>query len=224
MKESVQPADSLRMGGLLAAIGGFLDSYTYIARGGVFANAQTGNLVLLGLRLAEGRWLAALTSLTPILAFVLGVVVAEGLRLRFWLRPGERPRPRLRWLRSLLAAQGAVLLAVGFVPLGCCDLAVNSAVSFVCAMQVQGFRTLRGSPYATTMCTGNLRSGTDALLEYLRTREKAPLRTAGRYFAVIGIFLLGAVAGGFATHFLGAQASLVCVAALALGMALLRLE
>ena len=52
MKESVQPADSLRMGGLLAAIGGFLDSYTYIARGGVFANAQTGNLVLLGLRLA----------------------------------------------------------------------------------------------------------------------------------------------------------------------------
>ena len=41
---------------------------------------------------------------------------------------------------------------------------------------------------------------------------------------MIGIFLLGAVAGGFATHFLGAQASLVCVAALALGMALLRLE
>ena len=35
---------------LLSAVGGFTDVYSYLFRGGVFANAVTGNLVILGLR------------------------------------------------------------------------------------------------------------------------------------------------------------------------------
>ena len=41
-----QMSDSFRIGAILAAVGGFLDAYTYLARGQVFANAQTGNIVL----------------------------------------------------------------------------------------------------------------------------------------------------------------------------------
>ena len=33
---------------LLAGVGGFLDAYTFVGYHGVFANAQTGNIVLLG--------------------------------------------------------------------------------------------------------------------------------------------------------------------------------
>ena len=43
-----QMSDSFRIGAILAAVGGFLDAYTYLARGQVFANAQSGNIVLLG--------------------------------------------------------------------------------------------------------------------------------------------------------------------------------
>ena len=39
----------------------------------------------------------------------------------------------------------------------------NALVSFVCAMQVQTFRKVRGHAYASTMCIGNMRSGTEAL-------------------------------------------------------------
>jgi uncharacterized protein DUF1275 len=39
--------ETLPTGLLLAGAGGFLDAYTFIGRGGVFANAQTGNIVLL---------------------------------------------------------------------------------------------------------------------------------------------------------------------------------
>ena len=38
---------------ILSVVGGFLDAYTYIARGGVFANAQTGNIVLFGIECAH---------------------------------------------------------------------------------------------------------------------------------------------------------------------------
>ena len=53
-----QMSETFLMGTLLALTGGFLDAYTYMSRGGVFANAQTGNIVLLGLNMASGQWLS----------------------------------------------------------------------------------------------------------------------------------------------------------------------
>ena len=49
-------SESLLLGGLLAMAGGFFDAYTYLCRGGVFANSQTANIVLVGLQLAVGEW------------------------------------------------------------------------------------------------------------------------------------------------------------------------
>ena len=45
--------EMLRVGLCLAFTGGFLDAYTYLLRGGVFANAQTGNMVLMALYAAR---------------------------------------------------------------------------------------------------------------------------------------------------------------------------
>ncbi len=50
---SNQPSESLILGLFLAFVGGFLDAYTYVARDHVFANAQTGNIVLLGINIME---------------------------------------------------------------------------------------------------------------------------------------------------------------------------
>lgn len=46
----------MRLGVLLALVGGGLDAYTFISRGGVFAGAQTGNVVLLGVAAAQRHW------------------------------------------------------------------------------------------------------------------------------------------------------------------------
>lgn len=51
-----QASESYLVGVLLAIAGGYLDVYTYVCRGGVFANAQTGNIVLLGINVADGNW------------------------------------------------------------------------------------------------------------------------------------------------------------------------
>ena len=79
------------------------------------------------------------------------------------------------------------------------NMAANMLVSFVCAMQVQTFRKVRGHAYASTMCIGNLRSGTEALCEYFHDKNPAVLRRALTYFGVIGIFALGAGAGAWIT-------------------------
>ena len=53
---SHSPAQSLPVGLLLGLTGGIMNSYTYLNRGGVFVTAETGNLVLLGMHLAQGNW------------------------------------------------------------------------------------------------------------------------------------------------------------------------
>lgn len=185
-----QPSDTFAVAALLALAGGFLDAYTYLCRGGVFANAQTGNMVLLAVRAAEGRWQTASAYLAPILAFALGVLVAEGVRTC------HRSRGQFHWRHTVLGVEILALIAASLVPTGAWDGVVNVTVSFVCALQVEAFRKVRGYPFASTMCTGNLRSGTEALYHGFLSRDRDLLRRGGCYFGVIGCFLAGAALGG----------------------------
>ena len=59
--------ESVQIGVLLAIVGGFLDAYTFIGRGGVFANAQTGNIVLLAVYSAQREWEHALETIPPVI-------------------------------------------------------------------------------------------------------------------------------------------------------------
>ena len=205
---TVQMSEAYSLGALLTVGGGFLDAYTYFTRGGVFSNAQTGNLVLLAIRLAEGDLTALPHYLPPILAFALGVVAAELVRDRF------RASHALHWRQAVVALEALVLLATAFLPQGPWDAAVNAAVSFVCAMQVEAFRKIRGNALATTMCTGNLRSGTELLYHGLRDRDSAALRRSLQYYGIILCFLAGGALGVWATDLLAERAILLCCAML----------
>ena len=177
------------MGALLAAAGGLLDAYTYLSRGGVFANAETGNMVLFGICLIQGQWRRAAGYLLPILAFALGVLAAE------FIREHHRSGPRYHWRHTVLLAEIAVLCAVAFLPRGEWDPAANTLVAFVCALQVETFRKVRGNPFATTMCTGNLRSGTEAIYHALTGGKRTSVEKGLCYYAVIACFIAGAALG-----------------------------
>lgn len=69
MKFSKQMSESIKLGVILAIAGGFMDAYSYMCRGKVFANAQTGNILLLGINISERNWHMALHYLVPVLAF-----------------------------------------------------------------------------------------------------------------------------------------------------------
>lgn len=49
----------------LMTVAGFFGAYTYLLRGNVFCNAQTGNVVLMGLALGAGHWSKALLLFNP---------------------------------------------------------------------------------------------------------------------------------------------------------------
>ena len=71
-----QMSESFLTAAFLSLSGGLLDAYTYIYRGHVFANAQTGNIVLLSQSIAERNWPQTLESLSPLSFFAFGIAAA----------------------------------------------------------------------------------------------------------------------------------------------------
>lgn len=196
-----QMSDSLRVAMLLALAGGFLDAYTYVTRGGVFANAQTGNIVLFGINLFEGNFIAAKDYLVPIFAFFIGIIIAEMIKSRF------RSNRALHWRQIVVLIEFAVLAAAAFMPQAY-NTSVNALISFVCSLQVESFRKVKGSPFATTMCTGNLRSATEHLYNYHKSYDREALKNSGRYFLVIALFTAGAGIGAVVSKLFHFQAVL----------------
>ncbi|WP_300329139.1 YoaK family protein [Fusobacterium sp.] len=187
MNNEVQMSERYRLGLILAGVGGFLDAYTYICRGKVFANAQTGNIVLFGIALIEKRWWNAVQYFFPIMAFIVGVFISEFVR--------EKCKGKIfHWRQNILLLEMLTLFGVGFIPLGSYDIIANVAISFVCALQVETFRKVRGNAYASTMCTGNLRSASDLLYKFFKGK-KENLYKSNLYFGIIICFIIGGMMG-----------------------------
>ena len=183
----------------LSLSGGLQDVYTYLFRGKVFANAQTGNIVLLSANLMDGNWERVLHYLVPLCAFALGVLTAEKMRERF------REMRTLHWRQLVVLCEIVMLFVVGFFPQEW-NLMANALVSFACAMQVQTFRKVNGYAFASTMCIGNMRSGMDSLCSWVLNRNPAALKKSLYYWGIILLFALGAGLGSLTLDLCGAKA------------------
>lgn len=212
-----QVSDTILLTAFLAFSGGFQDAYTYIVRDHVFANAQTGNIVLMATKFLAGDVRGGARYLFPLFAFASGIFAAEQLEAKF------KYARRLHWRQGILLLEIVLLGIVGFLDKNW-NLQANMLVSFACAMQVQSFRKVNGNAYASTMCIGNLRSGTAAVSSYLRSRKKEALDRALYYFGVIFIFGLGAGVGGNLSPIFGIKAILFCPFFLIVGVVLMIAE
>ena len=191
MKRAKQTSESIELGILLALSGGFMDAYSYLARGQVFANAQTGNMLLFGVNLARGQFQHALHYLCPVLAFGLGILI-----------------------------EIIILFGVGYISFEQ-NLLANSLTSFACGLQVQAFRKIHGKGYATTMCIGNLRTGTHEMCNYLCTKKVQHLQSGLLYYSIILTFIIGAILGNFCIQIFSAKAIWLSVSLLILAFILM---
>ena len=198
-KHHGQMSESFLTAVFLSLSGGLQDAYTYLFRGKVFANAQTGNIVLLSANIMDGRWDKVLHYLVPLCAFALGVLAAEKMREHFQVMQ------RLHWRQLVVLGEVLLLFLVGFLPQEQ-NLLANAIVSFSCAMQVQAFRKVNGYAFASTMCIGDLRSGVEAFCIWCKSHEPHAKDRMVRYFGIILLFALGAGLGSKSAAQLGGRA------------------
>jgi uncharacterized membrane protein YoaK (UPF0700 family) len=213
-RPSVVTSESVRLGVLLAVVGGFLDAYTFMTRDGVFANAQTANVVLFGIDLVQGDWRPALGYVPPLVAFTLGVFTAEAVSRPAVARIVRRP------VRAVLVIEIMVLAIVGFVPTSVPNPVVTIAISFVAALQVTTFRVLVDQAFSTTMTTGNLRSLSQAAFHRIADGDRAAGVRALNFGFVIAGFLCGAILGSQMVRVLDTGAAWVAAGMLVVALAL----
>ena len=196
MDKDFQKSESNLTIALLTMSGGLQDAYTYINRGGVFANAQTGNIVRMSENLLEWDWPGFLSYLFPVLAFALGVFISDEIKVR------AKGKAKLHWREYVVIIEIIILFISAFIPHKL-DALANALISLSCAMQVEAFRKVHGFAYASTMCIGNLRSGTEAFHEYIVTKDKKFRTKSLEYFGMITIFAVGAGIGTLTAHHFG---------------------
>lgn len=193
-------SNSVQLAALLAIVGGFLDAYTFISRDGVFANAQTGNIVLFAVNAATGKWFESLHYIPPLIAFVMGVLVSEIVKI-----------PSIRdilysYRRSILILECIVLIIVGFLPHTVPNIIITVCLSFVSSLQISTFNKLDKWAYNSTMTTGNMRTATQAAYAaYMEHNEEAKIQFK-EFSLIIGAFLFGALLGTFTTSYIGIKA------------------
>lgn len=200
---------------LLMAAAGIFGAYTYLLRGGVFCNAQTGNVVLMGMALGAGDWRGALYYLIPICAYLLGAFVSELLP-----NPVKHRLP-IRWDTLFIAVEMLFVAALGLLPDDAPVQISQVTVNFIASMQYNTFRQAEGIPMATTFCTNQLRQVGVGFAKALRKHDREGLSRALFFLGMLGCFFAGGVLSTLACHLVSAKA--IWLNLLPLGIVLVRL-
>lgn len=177
-KSHYQMSESFLLAALLASVGGFLD---YVCRDHVFANAQTGNIVKLGMSIAQGDVLQTIKYLILIIAFGCGVFLTMLLRNKY-------ADKKWHWRQIVLIIEMMIVVLVSIIPIGPYNVIVHIMISFLCAMQAECFKKVLGSPFSSTLYTGNLRSSVENL--YQATVQKKSKRIHQIHSLLIDYLLL----------------------------------
>ena len=121
---------------------------------------------LLPIAAHELSHILALYLLLPISAYFFGAFLSE------FLGKSVRRLRLLRWDTLLIGIEAAVVLALGFLPEQAPDQICQIALNFICSMQFNTFRQVKGIPAATTFVTNHIRQVGANAAKFLRHRDK----------------------------------------------------
>lgn len=194
------PQDALPVAALLLLAAGMLDAYTYVNYGGVFANAMSGNIVILMIRLAHGNAADGVRYIYPICAYVCGVAVAHTLK--------EKPLAA-RIAYPARASLGLEMLFLGVVALtrGLPAEVVVTGIAFVAALQATAFTRVGTFVFTSVTTSANLRHFAESFMAAVVFRRgPAAWRQLTFFATVVACFFAGALTGAMAAFALGRAA------------------
>lgn len=190
----------MRFAVLLTLANGFLDAHTYIARGGVFANVQTANVIFSAIHLSQHRFYTALAHVWPLLAFIAGALLAAHIK------SGRMERILPHSLRWTMGFQAIALGIMGFVPATVDHFVVTVPISFLAGVQIGLFRSVGDLGYLPVATTGALASVMESAYNTVVEKTPAARHAFAVYASLIIAFAVGALIGAYATEAWGVHA------------------
>lgn len=201
--EPIGPYERLLSGSLLVMAAGVLDSYTYMQDGGVFAGLQTGNLILTGLRIGRGNYGSIVQALVSLIMFAIGVAIIRVIQYHY---PSERAVTRKR---VTLVFEILILIVVSLIAGRVSILVTTGLLALAAASQLQEFRRMKNGPFTPLMMTGNVRTLSESILDFVAQGDMKALKKAGDIVTIIGSFFVGALLNGYLIQYLHGQTILI---------------
>ncbi len=183
-----------QIGLAVTAVGGFIDAYTFMQRGGVLAAGQTGNIIFLSVDLTQHDLPGALVKITALLFFALGVALVTLFKHHHFTH---------YWRILILILETLVCVVIGFLPHSMSNLLVVPPLALVMAMQTTAYSEIDKQGYNNVFSTGNLKKATIALTEFANSHDRHQGRVALMYFEIVGSFAGGAIVSAFLQEWLG---------------------
>lgn len=201
--QNKKASSGLEIAIILTIAGGALDAYTFACRGGVFANAQTGNIIRLGIFLANRKYQECLLFIISIVAFGLGTLSALIIQNNFHKIRKKSAR------RVVLLIEMLIVLIVSVIPQGEIQNTVaNALISFIAAMQMEAFKVFSGQVMTTTVSTGNYRKFIEYLYQGIKEHDHQTHLIAYQYAMIVIFFILGGWIGMKLAIFIGIKSIL----------------
>lgn len=182
------------MANALVAIGGFIDAYTFVQRGGVLAAGQTGNIIFLSVNVVNRDFLGIKTKLATMLAFALGCFIGQILK---------EVHQTYYWRIPTLILEIIVFFIVGWLPNSLPNVAIVPALAFVMAMQTTTFNEIEGQGYNNVFSTGNLKKSMVGLASYFFTKNPKQLKSGLTFLGLVLSFAIGAMISAIMQNYFG---------------------
>ena len=183
MENEVSPSHRYHTFVLLMLSGGFMGAYSYFLKGGVFANAETANLLILALNIARLDVKGMVSVLIPISAFFIGTFFSQ----MFMEKTGKK------WIPILLFSEIVLLLILSLLPYDTPYTIYHVVIAIISSMQFNSFREARGVAMSTLFCTAHLRGFGSSLYTALASGDRIVLRRSLYHGGLILTFLSGGI-------------------------------
>lgn len=186
----------------LSMVGGFLESYALVNRGGILANGQTANYTHIWISLAEGQIGDFIYYIFPMFLYCLAIFVATIMPLIL---------KRFEWPKICLTLEMVSIIILGIMPSSVDYKYAVLPIFFCTALQYQTFQSCHGFNAATIFVTNNIRQFTNAFALYITKKDKYQLFKSKIYLHTISCFALGVVLSIVFGAFLGDRSIFLCL-------------
>lgn len=191
--------ESIRLGMMLSFGVGILNACTYVTRGHVFASSQSGNILYLGLDLAQGEFSNVTKYLFPPMMFAIGIIIAEHYK--------DKPNYP-KWRQIPFWIEIALITLASFLPDSWNALA-NPIFGLATGLQTITFRKIRSTPVATIVITGSFQNLVTHLTKFLTVHDRQDAFRTLVYAVIVLTYFAGIVIGAMLCPYLGHYTSLV---------------
>ncbi|MFC6323787.1 YoaK family protein [Companilactobacillus baiquanensis] len=203
---------------LMAMTSGGIDAYSYLTHGHVFASMQTGNLILLGVNIIDGKFSVILNYLLPILTYCLADAITKWFQFHF---PNESRIDRQSLILTFEMLVFLIVAIIGdIVPLNITILMISFAIS----AQFVEFSSLHGMPVNTLMMSGNIKKVGMLTVDGIVNKKPKSIRRAQRSLLLILAFFVGIIVSAAAVRILDRQAILFEVLILLIALIVIHLN